>query len=88
MGGLDFYFAGGGAGIFSDADGPRIPGRYSYMPYRSGSHSRMQTVVREGGQPRCSCSTEKDDVEFTVRACPENGVLEIVEIHRGPRKGP
>jgi len=86
MGGLDFFIGRLGVGIFEDTEGPRTPGRYSYMPYRSVGHYQMITVLREGGHPRCFCDTEEEHVEFTVRAHRGYGLLEIGDIERTPRE--
>ena len=86
MAGLDFFFEGHVVGVLADTDGPRVPGRYGYMPYRGGGHYLMQTSLRSGGSPRCACQTEQENVEFTVRSCPEYGVLEIDEIQRTPQR--
>jgi hypothetical protein len=84
MSGLDFFMDGGGVGIL-DTDGPREPGRYSYMPYRSVSHYSMCRLLRSGESPRCYCVTEREHVAFTVKSLPEYGVLELCDIERTPR---
>jgi hypothetical protein len=50
----EFYFGGMAVGYFVGGDGPRSAGSYRYEPYRGPGHYEMQTLLHEGGTPRCS----------------------------------
>jgi hypothetical protein len=75
----EFSYKGMSVGFFEAAGYPTAPGRYRYMPYRGGGHYEMQTALKAGSRPRCSFRTDKRVVSFAVIACPEYGVLELVE---------
>jgi hypothetical protein len=54
------------------------PALYRYMPYRSGAHYAMQQRLRSGEHVPCKLDAGHGVVlRFTVRACPDYGVLEI-----------
>ena len=67
----------GPVGVFEERDHPRSPGRYRYMPFRGLGHLSMQKHLRAGGNPRCYYDIGDVRVSFTVRDCPEYGVLEL-----------
>lgn len=71
----DFYFEDMAVGIFAEI--PRVSGRFRYEPYRGPGHYEMQTLLRSGGYPRCYYDSGDVRVIFTVRNCPEYGVLEL-----------
>jgi hypothetical protein len=81
---LGFFFRGGTAGDFLGSSVPRTPGRYPYMPYRSATRHAMGLLLRDGGHPRCTCKADGQCVRFTVRACPEYGILELDELEIVP----
>ena len=85
MPGVEFFCDAGAVGLLGDTEGPRTPGRYGYMPYRGMGHYHMATLLADGGSARCGCETVEEYVEFTVKSCPEYGVLEISDIQRTPR---
>jgi hypothetical protein len=85
---LEFFCEGGVVGILGDTSGPREPGHYGYMPYRGPGHYHMATLLKGGGSVHCGCQTADETVEFTVKSCPQYGVLEISEIKRTPRLEP
>ncbi len=37
----------------------------------------MQTLLTSGGSPRCYYDANAERVTFSIRACPEYGVLEL-----------
>ena len=71
----DFMFDGMPVGSFEQI--PQSPGRYRYEPYRSVGHYQMQTLLTSGGSPRCYYDANAERVTFSIRACPEYGVLEL-----------
>src|SRR5690606_15876347 len=75
--GPEFYFDGMAVGLFLESDGPRIPGRYRYEPYRGPGHFDMQTICRAGGLPRCYYDIAAERVSFAVIDCPDYGVLQL-----------
>jgi hypothetical protein len=75
----EFSYKGMPVGLFEEEGYPTAPGRYRYMPYRGSGHYEMQTALKEGSRPRCSIRTRNREVSFAVSACPEYGVLELVE---------
>ena len=75
----DFMFEGMEVGVFEGVDSPRSPGRYRYEPYRGPGHYEMQTRRRSGESPRCYYDRDGVRVSFTVRDCPEYGVLELCD---------
>jgi hypothetical protein len=72
-----FDFEGGAAGIFLDDGFPQFPGRYRYMPYRSGSHYRMGQRIQATGSAVCTYDDGGRRVRFTVRSCGEYGLLDL-----------
>jgi hypothetical protein len=74
---LDFMCGGGEAGAFTEAAYPKKEGRYPYEPYRSGSHHRMVTAIKEVG----FAEIEFED-EGTLRRAkvtlPEYGILDFL----------
>jgi hypothetical protein len=72
-----FMFDGMAVSIFEGADYPRASGRYRYEPYRGPGHYEMQVRLRSGESPRCCYDCDGVRVSFTVRNCPEYGVLEL-----------
>jgi hypothetical protein len=82
----EFYFDGMAVGYFVGSDGPRVPGDYLYEPYRGTGHYEMQSLLCGGGSPRCSYVAEGERVEFTVKGCPQYGVLELCDFERGPHE--
>ena len=86
MDNLDFMLEGSGAvGSFEAHEYPRADGRYRYMPYRSYSHYAMHELLKTGGMPRCYFDTEEVRVVFSVRDCPEYGVLELYDFKSSHR---
>lgn len=77
----EFFFDGLPVGYF-EGGWPVSPGHHRYMPYRGVGHWKMQTLLRSGGNPRCHYDTEAFRVSFTVRACPEHGVLDLCGFER------
>jgi len=82
---LELRFDGMAVGRFEEPDFPRSPGRYRYEPYRGPGHYEMQTQRRAGGSPRCYYDAQDVRVTFTVRDCPEYGVLELCDFETTPR---
>jgi hypothetical protein len=78
----EFMFDGMPVGCFEQM--PRSPGRYRYEPYRGPGHYEVQTLRRSGGNPRCYYESGAERVSFTVRDCPEYGVLELYEFETFP----
>jgi hypothetical protein len=81
----DFIFEDMPVGIFKDAENPKSPGLCSYEPFRGPGHYEMQTRLKRGERPRCYYDCEESRVEFTVRQCPEYGVLELSDFQMIPR---
>ena len=79
-----FMFSGMPVGYFEEHDFPRAVGRYRYMPFRGPGHYEMQTQRRSGASPRCYYDTDDIRVSFTVRDCPEYGVLELCDFESSP----
>lgn len=84
----DFFFEGIAVGYFEEVSPPRSPGSYRYMPYRGSGHYEMQTIRRAGGSPRCYYEADGFRVSFTVRDCPEYGVLELCDFDISPPSEP
>lgn len=80
----DFLFDGMAVGYFEEVEPPRSPGLYRYMPYRGPGHYEMQMVLRGGGSPCCYYEADGVRVSFTVRDCPEYGVLELCDFDISP----
>lgn len=82
---IDFSFEELVVGRFMENGHPRRDGRFSYMPYRSVGHYAMQVELKRSGSARCSYAVGDEWVGFTVRGCPEYGVLELAEfeVRRG-----
>jgi len=81
---VKFVFEGMPVGVFEGHDGPRSPGLYRYIPFRSFNHYQMHTLLRAGGLPRCHYEINGVRVSFTVTACPEYGVLELCDSESSP----
>ena len=75
----EFSFDGMPVGIFKESDYPRSSGRYCYEPYRGLGHYEMQKLLRAGGSPRCYYESDGVRVSFTIRSCPEYGVLVLCD---------
>jgi hypothetical protein len=73
----EFRFDGGAVGVFLDTAPPKSQGLYRYEPYRSFSHYEVQTLLNKGEQPRCYYYNGLVRVNFTIRACPHYGVLDL-----------
>jgi hypothetical protein len=82
--GPEFVFEDNAVGSFLGAHAPRTPGRHRYEPFRGLAHFDMQTVLRNGGMPRCSYDTEGFRVTFTMTDCPEYGILDLQEFEESP----
>ena len=80
----EFFFDGMAVGYFEEAESPRSAGLYRYMPYRGPGHYEMQTLSQGGGLPRCYYEADGIRVSFTVRGCPEYGVLELSDFDTSP----
>jgi hypothetical protein len=80
----EFMFDGVAVGFFEEVKPPSSPGLYRYMPYRGPGHYEMQTLRRAGGSPRCYYELDGVRVSFTVRDCPEYGVLELCDFDTTP----
>jgi hypothetical protein len=78
----DFFFDGTEVGYFRGGAFPQSAGRYQYEPYRGPGHYEMQTRLEAGGSPRCYYDIDGFRTKFTVRACPEYGVLELCDFER------
>jgi hypothetical protein len=70
-------FNGRAVGLFGQF--PSAPGRYRYEPYRGLGHYEMQKLLHAGGAARCHYDVGERRVAFTVKQCPEYGVLELDE---------
>lgn len=81
----DFYFRDMVVGIFAEM--PRASGRFRYEPYRGLGHYEMQALLSSGGYPQCYYDSGDVRVVFTVRDCPEYGVLELGDFEVMPRNG-
>ena len=81
---LEFMFEGMPVGYFQEPEFPSTDGSYHYMPYRGPGHYRMGISLGETGKARCTYDSVRERVLFTVRSCPEYGVLELVEFERRP----
>ncbi|MDG3007387.1 hypothetical protein [Paludisphaera mucosa] len=77
--GQEFTFRGSPVGCFIGERAPLSPGLRRYEPYRCRGHYDMHHALREGGSPRCRYVRDGERVEFTVRACPEHGVLDLAD---------
>ena len=82
---LEFMFNGSRVGCFDAGALPSRPGRYRYEPYRSYGHYEMHKVLRMRGAPRCYYDAEEFRISFTVRACPEYGLLDLDEFDSSSR---
>jgi hypothetical protein len=80
-----FLFGDMVVGFFEEPDMPRADGRFRYMPYRGVGHYTMQTQRRAGTNPRCYYDANDVRVAFSVRDCPEYGVLELCDFEVSPR---
>ena len=80
----EFMFNGLQVGCFEEAF-PRSPGRYRYMPYRSGGHYEMHKQRRANGGARCYYDSGGTRVSFMVTDCPEYGVLELHDFETSPQ---
>ena len=78
-----FMFEGMPVGSFEESDYPRTPGQYRYMPFRGPGHYKMQTLLGEGGRPRCHYNDGKSIIYFVVNDCPKYGVLDLCEFQVG-----
>jgi hypothetical protein len=72
-------------GFFEETKMPLAAGRFRYVPYRGPGHYKMQTQLRAGDNPNCYYDTKDAHVTFTVRDCPEYGVLELCDFKVSPR---
>ena len=81
----DFLFEGMEVGYFEETEMPRAAGRFRYMPYRGPGHYEMQTQRRAGSSPRCYYDADDVRVAFSVRDCPEYGVLELCDFEISSR---
>jgi hypothetical protein len=79
----NFFYMGGIVGYFKDGVCPQAPGRYRYIPCRSGAHYDMHVALRAGAHPRCTLRTRDRTISFAVIACPEYGILELAEFRDG-----
>lgn len=82
--GPEFFYDGSAVGLFLGADGPRSPGSHAYEPYRGPGHYELQSLLRDGGSPRCYYEAEGRRVSFTVASSPEHGVLELRDFEFSP----
>jgi hypothetical protein len=82
----EFYFDGMAVGYFVGSDGPRTSGSHRYEPHRGPGHYEMQTLLRVGGLPRYSYVDEGKRVEFTVKGCPEYGILDLCDFECDPQE--
>ena len=82
----EFYHEGMPVGFFEEIEMPRAAGRFRYMPYRGPGHYEMQMDRLAGNSPRCHYDTEDARVTFSVRDCPEYGVLELCDFEITPRQ--
>lgn len=76
---FEFFFNGMRVGFFEETGFPTKPGRYRYMPYRSGGHYEMHKSRRAGLQPRCTLYIDDRVISFVVVDCPEYGMLELAD---------
>lgn len=79
---LKFSFNGMRVGLFNAADPPTGPGRYRYIPYRSGGHYLMHEALARGMRPRCTIIANGRLVSLAVVGFPEYGVLELAEFQQ------
>jgi ribosomal protein S27AE len=79
---LEFMFEGMPVGFFQESTFPSSDGIYHYMPYRGPGHYKMGLKLKESGEAQCSYEVDADRVVFTVRSCPEYGVLDLVKFER------
>jgi hypothetical protein len=80
----EFLFDGMPVGYFEEPEPSCMPGLYRYMPYRGAGHYEMQTLRRKGGSPRCYYEADGVRTWFTVKDCPEYGVLELCDFESKP----
>jgi hypothetical protein len=80
----DFMFDGSPVGVFLETEYPNSPGPYRYEPYRSFAHYEVHNLLQKGEHPRCYYDYNQTRVNFTVRACPEYGVLELSDFDAKP----
>ena len=80
----DFMFGQSAVGTFDDSALPRSLGRHQYEPYRGAGHYEMQEQLQAGHSPRCHYDADDIRVSFTVRSCPEYGVLELCDFDTTP----
>jgi hypothetical protein len=81
---LEFMFENMPVGYFQESEFPASDGSYHYMPFRGPGHYRMGISLRETGRAQCCYDSGSERVLFTVRSCPEYGVLELVDFERRP----
>ncbi len=79
-----FFFDRSEVGYFRGGASPQSAGRYQYEPYRCHGHFEMQESLLAGGNPLCYFESEDVRTTFTVRACPEYGVLELCDLESIP----
>ena len=72
-------------GAFDESELPQRPGRCRYEPYRGPGHHDMQEHLLAGRSPRCYYDADDIRVSFSVRSCPDYGVLEIFDVETEPR---
>ncbi len=82
---LEFLLDGMKVGYFEAREYPARPGRYRYMPYRSGGHYKMVQQILQQGAARCYYDTGALRVSFTVIAIPEYGTLELSDLQSSSR---
>jgi hypothetical protein len=86
--GPEFLFEGQAVGVFKDGIAPTAEGNYAYVPYRGLGHHNMQVQLKQTGAARCAYVANNKRISFTVRACPQYGVLELAAFQEVPAGAP
>ncbi len=75
--GPEFLFEGMPVGLFKAGAVAVRDGSYAYVPFRGPGNYKMQLRLKESGSALCYYIAGKQRIFFTVRACPQYGVLQL-----------